>query len=139
MPTETVDWAELQQLANKLQEPGRPAGQFDHRELIPLENSLRHLQEDGDDQSLIKLREMFAGFILGESYGGLPVVDAINSAAIQAAERLGDLNLAGQYLFDLGNKLHQIGRHKEAIETFEKAANLVVYVNILNTEWLLCR
>lgn len=119
-----VDWGELKKLAEKLAEPGLGPGGALESEWRIIEQALDRLLAVEDWERLVHLREMFAFLVVGDTTGGLPVVQRINAEAIKAAERLGKIALVARFLHDEGHNLHRQGYHEQAIEAFERAAEL---------------
>lgn len=117
-----VDWDKLKTLAEKLAEPGLGPGSVLESEWQIIEQALDQLLAIENWEGLIHLREMFAFLVIGDTTGGLPVVQRINAEAINAAERLGDIALVARFLHDEGHNLHRQGYHERAIKAFERSA-----------------
>ena len=123
-PLTPVSWEELKLLADKLTQPGEGPGGVLESEWQMLEQSLNALLSLQDWKGIIRLREMFSFLIIGDTTGGLPVVQRLNKAAIQAAEQMNEIALVARFLHDEGQNLHRQGYHWRAIEAFERSAAL---------------
>lgn len=119
-----LSWTELEELSTKLSRPGVGPGTAADAEWRAIEQSLEYLLNKADLAGVIRLREMFAFLVQGETTGGLSVVQHINQAAIQAATALGNQALAARYLRDSGENLHRRGYHRESIAALERAVSL---------------
>ncbi|HID08251.1 MAG TPA: hypothetical protein EYP10_14015, partial [Armatimonadetes bacterium] len=119
-----VNWEELKLLADKLAQPGEGPGGVLESEWQMIEQSLNTLISLQDWKGVVRLREMFSFLVVGDTTGGLPVVQRLNAAAIQAAEQMNEITLAARFLHDEGHNLHRQGYHKRAIEAFERSASL---------------
>lgn len=119
-----VDWDELKTLAEKLAEPGLGPGGVLASEWRIIEQVLDSLIVDEDWEGVVRLREMFAFLIVGETTGGLVLVQRLNNEAIKAAEFIDNLALAAQFLHDQGQNFHRQGYHKEALEAFKRSTEL---------------
>lgn len=124
MKAYNVDWNELKTLAEKLAEPGLGPGSVLESEWQIIEQTLDRLLAIENWEGLIHLREMFAFLVIGDTTGGLPVVQRINAEAISVAERLGKTALVARFLHDEGHNLHRQGYHERAIKAFERSAEL---------------
>ncbi|MCS7010349.1 MAG: tetratricopeptide repeat protein [Anaerolineales bacterium] len=119
-----VNWEELKLLADKLARPGEGPGQTIESEWQIIEQSLSALVAIQDWKGIIRLREMFSFLIIGDTTGGLLVLQRLNEAAIQSAKQMNEIALTARFLHDEGHNLHRQGYHKRAIEAFEQSANL---------------
>jgi len=124
MPTATVDWAKLDELARRARSAEAGPGGVVDTEWQLLEHSLRKLRASGDWEGLIRLREIFGFLVTGETTGGLRVTQALNDFALDAAEKLGDRALVARFWHDRGENLHRLGYHALSIEALERAAAL---------------
>jgi len=119
-----VNWEELELLADKLAHPGEGPGGVLESEWQMIAQSLDTLVSLQDWKGIIRLRELFYFLVVGDTTGGLPVVQRLNAASIRAAEQLGEIALAARFLHDEGHNLHRQGYHSQAIEAFERSADL---------------
>src|SRR5258706_6741202 len=86
--------------------------------LLRIDQAVDVLASEHDWPSLIRLRDLFSDFIVGEVYGGVKVLEKLATAGIDAADHSHRYDKAGQYLHDLGRNLHRIGNHHWAIYAF---------------------
>ena len=124
MGSYTIDWGELRALAEKLARPRLGPGGVLESEWRILEQALDRLVTREDWEGVVRLREMFAFLVLGDTTGGVPVVQRINTEAIKGAERLGKTDLVARFLHDEGHNLHRQGYHQRAIEAFVRSSQL---------------
>lgn len=119
-----IDWNELKTLAERLSEPGLGPGSVLESEWRIIEQALDRLLAMENWEGLIRLREMFAFLVIGDTTGGLPVVQRISAEAMKAAEHLDRITLVARFLHDEGHNLHRQGYHERAMTAFERAAEL---------------
>ncbi len=124
MNTYGVDWEELNTLAEKMASPTMGPGVVAESEWRVLEQALDRLRALRDWEGIIRLRERFAFLVTGDTTGGLPLVQRLNTEAIEAAKRTGKVALAARFLHAEGHNLHRQGYHERAIEAFEQSAEL---------------
>lgn len=122
MGTDIVDWDELKALAEKLTRPGLGPGGVLESEWRILEQALDRLVARENWEGVVRLREMFAFLVVGDTTGGLSIVQRINREAIKGAERLNKIELVARFLHDEGHNLHRQGYHQRAIEAFERSS-----------------
>lgn len=118
----SIDWASLQALAEKLAEPGLGPGSVFESEWRTVQQVLDRLTTVEDWAGILRLREMFAFLVTGDTTGGLPEMQKLSAAAIQAAQHLGRVGLVAQFWHDEGHNLHRQGYHEQSITAFERAA-----------------
>ncbi|GIK64963.1 MAG: hypothetical protein BroJett018_27570 [Chloroflexota bacterium] len=119
MALQTVEWSQLEYLSQSLQTLS--LGELSEQELSSLNQAVTLLEDHADWHGLIRLRDLFESFIVGESYANIPLFVRLAYASINAADHLGNNIKAGQYLHDLGHQLHRIGKHWEAIQVFQRS------------------
>ena len=124
MTPSNVDWVELQSLAERLAEPGLGPGSVPDVGWGIIEQALDCLLADQNWKGIIRLREIFTALLARDTAGGLPLLQRLDNAAIEAARRIGDIAELAHLLGAKGHNLHRQGYHREAIEVFEKSAKL---------------
>lgn len=124
MTTANINWDELVSLTKSLSDPEVGPGGVTDVEWRLIEQSLIDLQTAEDWGGIVRLRELFDFLVIGETTGGMSIVQRIDEAAIEAAGHLGDRKLQARYLFDSGHNRHRQGYHKQSIEALERSAEL---------------
>ncbi|MCA9951081.1 MAG: tetratricopeptide repeat protein, partial [Anaerolineales bacterium] len=84
--------------------------------------ALAILEEDKCWSGIVQLRELFAGLLARDSAWGIPVIQELDEASIEAARHLGDAAKLGHLLGARGHNLHRQGFHEQAIAAFEESA-----------------
>ena len=124
MPMPEINWADLQLLADRLAQPGPDPTSVSDADLLMLDQTLDHLVSAEAWSDIIRLRRMFNALLARDTFTGLLVMQRLSSAAITAAERVGDKKELAHLLGAEGHNLHRQGYHRQAIEAFERSAQL---------------
>jgi len=119
-----INWDDLQALADRLTQPGRNQADISDADLLMLDQALEQLRTAQDWPDIIRLRRMFNALLARDTFTGLLVMQRLSSAAITAAEQLGDKQELAHLLGAEGHNLHRQGYHRKAIEAFERSAQL---------------
>ena len=117
-----LDWDTLQALADRATQSGQQPGAIPDTEWEKISDALAQLEEVRDWSGVIRLHEIFTGLFARDSAWGIPVIQALDQAAIEAARRLNDMAELGHLLGARGHNLHRQGFHREAITAFEESA-----------------
>ena len=120
--TAEIDWDALQSLSEKAARSSEGPGAIPNTEWERLRHALDILRDDKDWTGIIRLRELFTGLLAGDSAWGIPIIQSLDEASIEAARRLDDAAELGHLLGARGHNLHRQGFHKEAIAAFEESA-----------------
>jgi len=120
----TIQWQNLQAVASKIAALESGPGGIVDAEWSTIGTALDQLSKADDFEGIIRLREMFAFLITGETIGGLDVVIRLNDTAVRAAQETGRSKLAAKYIHDKAENYHRRGYHKQSIREFERAAVL---------------
>lgn len=113
------DWQELDELSDLLRD--HPLTDLSDETFRPIERAVSRLEITQDRQGLVRLREMFTTYIIGENYANQRIFQRMAQAGIKAAEEINDHALAGRYLHDWGQYLHRTGQHRDAIDVFTRS------------------
>lgn len=124
MTSPSINWNELQVLAEELSEPGKGPGSASVVEWRIIERTLNNLLTDGDWQGVIRLRAIFNNLFARDTAGGLDILQKLDEESIKAARRINDKQELAHLLGAKGHNLHRQGYHQTAIEVFEESAAL---------------
>ena len=119
--TTEIDWNALQIFSEQVTRSGESPGTFPDTEWERIHVTLVDLQQSQNWAEIIKLRELFGGLLARDSAWGIPVIQALDLAAIDAARQLGNVAELGHLLGARGHNLHRQGFHKEAIIAFDES------------------
>lgn len=122
MATE-IDWNALQNFSEKVTQSGESPGTFPDTEWEHIRVTLVDLQQSKDWVGIIKLRELFSVLLARDSAWGIPVIQTLDVAAIDAARRLRNVAELGHLLGARGHNLHRQGFHKQAIIAFDESTS----------------
>lgn len=117
-----IDWDSLEKLAEKATRSGGAPGEIPDMDWDRLRRSVESLKQAESWSEIIRLRELFTGLLARDSAWGIPVIQALDDAAIAAARQLENPAELGHLLGARGHNLHRQGFHKQAIDAFEESA-----------------
>ena len=110
-------------LSEHATQSGESPGAFPDAEWERIRCALVDLQHAEDWAGIIQMRKLFTGLLARDSAWGIPVIQVLDEAAIEAARHLGDTAELGHLLGARGHNLHRQGFHKQAIVAFETATD----------------
>ncbi len=116
-----IDWNDLKFFSDQVSQSGVSPGAFPDSEWERVRLTLFELQNSNDLNGIIKLRELFTGLIARDSAWGIPIIQTLDIAAINAARQLNNYPELGHLLGARGHNLHRQGYHKQAIIAFEES------------------
>ena len=125
----SIDWEALHALAKKLDAADLSPTELDIAEWAKLDEALSWAIREHDDESVVRLRLLFGFLLARDTVTGMPVMQRLETKAIEAAERIGDWRNLADFWGARGHNLHRIGFHKESIESFERAYALYTELN----------
>jgi len=121
MPT-GIDWGALTSLSERATKSGESPGSIPNMEWDRIRSALADLQQTKDWAEIIRLRELFTGLFARDSAWGIPIMQTLDEAAIEAARKLGNAPVLGHLQGARGHNLHRQGFHEQAIIAFEESA-----------------
>jgi len=120
LSTNSLIWDEITELANLVQSSDSYVYYVEEVRAI-INKSLGRLTSTSNWEGVIRLRRMFEFLGGGETLRLGSEMTHLNEQAIQAAQKIGDNNAAGQFLHDKGQALHRQGNHIEAIKALQQS------------------
>jgi hypothetical protein len=116
-----INWNDLQIFSNQVSQSGESPGTSLDSDWERVRLALNELQGSNDLNGIIKLRELFTGLLARDSAWGIPIIQTLDTAAIDAARQLNNYAELGHLLGARGHNLHRQGYHKQAIIAFEES------------------
>ena len=117
-----IDWDALRVLSEHATQSGESPGALPDAEWEQIRHALVDLQQAKDWAGIIQLRKLFTGLLARDSAWGIPVIQTLDEAAIEAARHLGDAAELGHLQGARGHNVHRQGFHEQAIVAFEESA-----------------
>jgi len=117
-----IDWDALQALSEHATQSGEGPGTVPDAEWELIRRALADFKQAQNWAGIIQLRKLFAGLLARDSAWGIPVIQTLDEAAIEAARHLGDPAELGHLYGARGHNLHRQGFHERAIVAFEESA-----------------
>lgn len=117
-----TEWAALTILSVRTTQSGESPGAIPDHEWERIGRTLTALQAAEDWSGILRLRELFTGLLARDSAWGIPVIQSLDAAAIEAAYRLDYAAKLGHLLGARGHNLHRQGFHEQAIVSFTESA-----------------
>jgi tetratricopeptide (TPR) repeat protein len=117
-----VDWNALQSLSERASQSGEGPGTIPDTEWERISHALVNLQQTQNWSEIIRLRKLFTNLLARDSAWGIPVIQTLDDAAIEAARHLDEAAELGHLLGARGHNLHRQGFHRQAIAAFEESA-----------------
>lgn len=122
--TQELNWEELERLALNLGQSGVSPGSIPQTEWDKIERALDTLNAHENWAGLVRLRKIFQNLIARDSVTVIPIFQRLSREAIIAAETTGNRAELAQLLAAEGHNLHRQGYHRQAINVFERSAEL---------------
>lgn len=116
-----LDWDELHSLVDRMSESGVGPGSFTETDWKSFAEAIEHLEAQEDEEGMIRLRKLMVPLYARDSVTGLPILEHIDHASIDAAKRLSRHADLGHFWGARGHNLHRQGFHQAALEAFENS------------------
>ena len=120
--TTDIDWPALEALSEQVTQSGVSPGAIPDTEWEKVRHALASLQQANDWAGITRLRKLFTSLLARDSAWGIPVMQHLDEAAIEAARHLQDAAELGHLLGARGHNLHRQGFHEQSIAAFDESA-----------------
>jgi len=121
MPIAETEWQELESLASEVTKKNRGLGLISKSQLEKIELALETALAEHEWENILHLREIFGPLFSRDTAFGLPVLQKLDEAAIDAARRTAEYAELAHLLGARGHNLHRQGYHQQAIEAFHES------------------